>query len=224
VRRLAEEFRARHDRLDVLINNAAVIPRRREESEDGIEMQLAVNHLAPFLLTHLLLDVLIRGAPSRVIVVSSAMHKRGSIRLRDVQHTRDYSPLWTYAQSKLANVMFVRSLARRLQGTGVTVNAVHPGFISTNLYSFMRGATRAVVRLLAGSPVKGADTPIYLAYSPEVSGITGHYFVSGRISPVSREALDEGVSEALWRLSEELTGISGDDPMAQEAMGVNAAT
>ena len=213
IRRLAREFRDRHGRLDVLVNNAGAIFSSRQESPDGIEMTLAVNHLAYFLLTNSLLDLLKAGAPSRVICVASDAHRwaRG-IDFEDLQGRRNFGALRAYGQSKLANILFAGELARRLAGTGITVIALHPGFVATNIFRRDGWASRLMqlwARLFAISPEEGAKTSIYLATSPEVECVTGQYFVSAKVAQPSKEARDEETAWKLWEISEELTGQPG---------------
>jgi NAD(P)-dependent dehydrogenase (short-subunit alcohol dehydrogenase family) len=212
IRRLAEEFKSRRDRLDVLVNNAGAFFLRRQESADGIEMTFALNHLSYFLLTDLLLDVIMASVPARIINVSSGSHLRATMDFDELQERRGFSGINTYGQSKLANVLFTYELARRLQGTGATVNALHPGFVATNIGSnigwFMR-VIRPLMNLRALSVEEGAETVIYLATSPEVEGITGKYFF--RCKPVSSSAYsyDETVAKQLWTVSEEMTRQTG---------------
>ncbi len=216
VRELAHWFEARHPRLDVLVNNAGALFMRRQESADGIEMTLALNHLAPFLLTNLLLDRLRAGAPARVVNVSSYGHERGHIDFDDLQSAHDYRGIVAYRQSKLANVLFTYEQARRLDGARVTVNAVNPGNVATNFgfnnLGFLRGPARgvayAVYRLVAASPKQGARTAIFLATSPEVDGITGAYFEKQAAVSSSAESRDTAVASRLWEVSAELTGLS----------------
>jgi NAD(P)-dependent dehydrogenase (short-subunit alcohol dehydrogenase family) len=210
VRRLASEYRREHGQLHVLINNAAVITRKRSLTVDGLETQFAVNYLAPFLLTNLLLDVLKASAPARVVNVASQVHAQGTINFGDLHGERRYDPLEAYFQSKLANVLFTYALAKRLDGTGVTANCLHPGVIATKLLDdFMGrpGPLRLLNKLQYDGPRVGAETPVYLASSPEVEKITGCYFVEKTPAPSSRESYDKDVRERLWRVSEELTGL-----------------
>lgn len=208
VRELAAEFLSRYERLDLLINNAAVLPRRRQVTADGLEQQFAVNHLAPFLLTNLLLDILRRSAPSRVVTVSSEAHREGRIDFADLQGERSYRRLRAYRQSKLANILFTRELSRRLQGSGVTANSVHPGVVATKLlFSGWRSA--GLVRPFLRSPEGGARPVSYLALSPEVAGISGRYFVDRRPVEPSSRAQDPETAKRLWEVSEELTRPSG---------------
>lgn len=207
VRELAAEFRARYGRLDLLVNNAAVLSRKRQVTTDGVELQLAVNHLAPFLLTNLLLDLLRRSAPARVVTVSSEAHRAGRIDFGDLQGARSYGRLRAYRQSKLANVLFTRELSRRLQGSGVTANAVHPGVIATGLlFSGWRSAR--LVRPFLRRPEGGAREVGYLALSPEVAGVSGRYFVNRRPVEPSERARDPEMAKQLWEASEALTRSS----------------
>ncbi len=206
VRRLAREVVDRYDRLDVLINNAGVISVRHEVTADGLERTFAVNHLAPFLLTTLLRDLLVSSAPARVVTVSSAAHKQVRAIPWD-ELPRGGPARGTYPLSKLCNVLFTVELAKRLAGTGVTANCLHPGFIRTALgrdvTGFLAGAVRLVLRFQPG-PEAGAETPVYLASSPEVAGVTGGYFVNRRPARPSALATDPAAAARLWTLSERL--------------------
>jgi NAD(P)-dependent dehydrogenase (short-subunit alcohol dehydrogenase family) len=206
VRRVAGEIRERYGRLDVLVNNAAVYTRRRTLSPDGIELQFAVNHLAPFLLTHLLRDVLVRSAPARVVTVSSEAHRGGRMAWDDLQGERSYRGLRAYANAKLANLLFTRELARRLEGTGVTANAAHPGVVGTSLL-FGGWAPLRLLKPFLRTPEQGASTVIYLASSPEVEGVSGRYFRDEREIRPAAAALDDEAARRLWRVSAELTGV-----------------
>ncbi len=213
VRTAANEFGDRFDRLDVLINNAGVFAgRRREVTGDGYELTFAVNHLAAFLLTNLMLDRMKACAPSRVVTVASVLHARGAIRFDDLQAVQSYSALGAYAQSKLANILFTRELARRLEGTGVTANCMHPGVVSTDLLSgniSFAGLGFLLARPFLRKPEKGADTIVYLATSPEVAEISGCYFVDRAAVSSSPASQDSGDAQRLWEVSEELT-LRGD--------------
>lgn len=212
VRRIAEEFRSRHGRLDVLINNAGVVLMERSETEEGIERTWAINHLAYFLLTNLLLDVLKAGAPARVVSVASDAHKvPKGIHWDDPEGKAAYKGFRAYCQSKLANILFTRELARRLEGSGVTANALHPGFVNTRIFEgpgMMRKLFRGSARLMALTPEAGAKTSIYLASSPEVAGVTGRYFDKCRAVEPSKAARDDEAARRLWELSERMTGLS----------------
>ena len=210
IRQLAEEVHARFQRLDVLINNAGVFLARRSETVDGFEMTFAVNHLAYFLLTNLLLDLLQASAPARIVNVSSAAHRGGRINFDDLQASHRYWGWGAYCQSKLANVLFTYELARRLQGTGVTANCLHPGTVSTNLFQGLPGILSlgaVVARTFLLSPEKGAETMVYLASSPEVVGISGRYFVKRRAVASSRASHDEAAQRKLWEVSAQLTKL-----------------
>jgi NAD(P)-dependent dehydrogenase (short-subunit alcohol dehydrogenase family) len=188
---------------------------QRELSVDGIEMTFALNHLAYFLLTNLLLDTIKASAPARIINVSSGAHTSGKIEFDNLQGERRYSPR-AYVNSKLANILFTTELARRLEGTGVTVNALHPGFTSTgfgrnNPGVFMK-IMRAVVPLIARSPEKGAETSIYLASSPEVQSISGKYFVDCKVTPPAPQATDMAVAKKLWDVSAEMVHLAEAAP------------
>jgi NAD(P)-dependent dehydrogenase (short-subunit alcohol dehydrogenase family) len=212
VRRLATTFAQRHPRLDVLIDNAGGASSAYRKTADGFEWHFGVNHLAPFLLTNLLLDRLVAGAPSRIVVVSSEAHRRNPVDLTDLNLERGYGAFRAYGRSKFANISFVVELARRLQGTGVTINALHPGFVNTNLFAGITGLPRflfGLMRSLALSPEEGAKTSIYLASSSEVAVITGKYFSKCREAAPSQAALDPSLARQLWEKSEALTGLGG---------------
>jgi NAD(P)-dependent dehydrogenase (short-subunit alcohol dehydrogenase family) len=211
VRRLAQQFESRHPRLDVLVNNAGATFGRRQETVDGLEMTLALNHLAYFLLTNLLLDALQAGAPARIVNVSSFAHKLARINFDDLQGRRRYVGWQAYGQSKLANVLFTYELARRLAGTGVTANALDPGLVATDFGlrdAGIVGRSKRLLNVFALSPEEGAQTSIYLATSPEVEGITGKYFTKCKAIRSSKASYDEIAAGRLWRVSAELTGLS----------------
>lgn len=211
IREAAGELRRLYPHLHVLVNNAALITHRRQRTGDGLEMQFAVNHLAYFLLTSLLLDQLRAGAPSRIINVSSAAHSGAQLDFDDLQGERRYDGTRAYSQTKLANILFTYELARRLQGTGVTANCLHPGVIGTRLLSDYMGvpiAGRALARTFGASAEKGAETSIYLASSPDMETVSGKYFEAKRERHSSRESYDEAAARRLWEVSERLTGLS----------------
>ena len=206
VRALAAEVQRRTDRLHVLVDNAGVWQARRHLTEDGLETTFQVNHLAPFLLTNLLLDLLLAAAPSRIVVVSSGVHQRAAVDLRDLQGARHYDGTAAYGLSKLGNLLFAYELARRLEGTGVTVNALHPGAVSTKLL-------HAGFRSSGGAaPVEGARTAVYLASSPEVAAVTGGYYADERPTTSSAASYDRELQGAFWQVSERLTGLAADRP------------
>jgi NAD(P)-dependent dehydrogenase (short-subunit alcohol dehydrogenase family) len=211
IRRAVEEVRKRHPQLHVLINNAAVIPRTRELTVDGLELQFAVNHLAYFLLTNLLLDCLQEGAPSRVVNVSSGAHSGAVLDFEDLQSERAYDPTRAYGRTKLANVLFTYELARRIHGTGITANCLHPGVIDTGLLADYMGTPRGrggIARTFGASAETGAETSIYLASSPEMEGVSGKYFERKRERRSSPESYDAAAALRLWRVSEQLTNLA----------------
>jgi retinol dehydrogenase-12 len=209
VRRLAREVLERTGRLDVLVNNAGGIWMQRQETVDGLEMTFAVNHLACFLLTLLLLDRLKASAPARVVNVSSRAHRRARLDFDDLQSRKSYSGWGAYCRSKLANLLFTFELARQLSGTGVTANALHPGWVATGFAGNNRGLTGRLfylaAHLFALSPEQGAKTVIHLASSPEVEGVNGKYFAAEKIVPSSPASLDEADAKRLWQMSLDLT-------------------
>jgi NAD(P)-dependent dehydrogenase (short-subunit alcohol dehydrogenase family) len=209
VRKLAETVRARYDRLDVLVNNAGLVTRTRQESQDGYELMFAVNHLAPFLLTTLLLDLLKAGAPARVVNVSSFGYKRGAIHFDDLQFEQHFDHRQAYYQTRLGSVLFTLALARRLEGTGVTANVLHPGIVKTNLsHNYMGNPVfRFFEQLIAISPEQGAQTSLYLAAAPEVEHVTGSYFEKQQRKPLSETASDRELQERLWQVSAALVGL-----------------
>ena len=217
VLKLADEFRERYTRLDVLLNNAGAAYSERAETVDGFERTFALNHLAYYLLTRLLLDILLTSAPARIINVSSDAHKR--------QKTFDFDNIdghktWgvagfaAYAQSKLANVLFTRELARRLAGTGVTVNALHPGVVATGLFINTGGVLGSALELLAPmfmkKPEQGAETLVWLATADEVEGVSGGYFADCRQREPSAAAQDDAAAQRLWALSAEMCRLPVD--------------
>jgi retinol dehydrogenase 12 len=208
VHQLAAQVLAKTDKLDVLVNNAGAYNSQRMESAEGIEMTWALNHLNYFLLTHLLLDALKASPSGRVVNVSSEAHRRSAIRFDDVQFKTGYSGFSVYGHSKLANVMFTYELARRLEGTSVTANALHPGFVATgfglNNGGFMKVAMQVIQKLVARTPERGAETSIYLASSPEVQGVTGKYFDDKRVVDSNKASYDRDAATRLWKLSEEM--------------------
>jgi NAD(P)-dependent dehydrogenase (short-subunit alcohol dehydrogenase family) len=205
IRQLAREITERYPQVHVLVNNAGVSPSQRALTSDGIEKTFAVNHLAPFLLTNLLLERLKASAPARVVTVASS--GQSAINFDDLQGEKHYSMLGAYGQSKLANILFTYELARRLEGTGVTANCLHPGVVSTNLAREFNPLFRAMARLFFISPAKGAQTSIYLASSPEVEGVSGKYFTKKREIPSSKESHDTASARRLWQISEQLTQL-----------------
>ena len=212
IRRLAETFRQQYPRLDVLINNAGGVFANRQLTVDGYERTFALNHLAYFLLTNLLLDRLQASAPARIINVSSRSHTRALMDFADLQNERQYrmGGMRAYGQSKLANLLFTYELARRLAGTGVTVNAVHPGAVATGFGENNHGIMRLGMRVFhrfSLTPEEGADTLVYLASSQEVATVTGKYWVKRQQVPSSLASYDLPTKKHLWSVSAQMTGI-----------------
>lgn len=209
VRRLAEAVLARHDRLDVLINNAGGVNREHRLTVDGIEQTFAVNHLGYFLLTNLLLDLLVRSAPARVVSVASEGHRQGTLDFDDLGFEKQgYSIMRAYGRSKLANVLFANELARRLAGTGVTSNSLHPGAVDTNIWSGAPTWSKPLIFLLLRpffwSPEEGAAPIVRLAASPELEGVTGKYFNRNKEAKPAPRARDEALARQLWDVSASL--------------------
>lgn len=209
VRELAQQFKKQYGRLDVLVNNAGATFAERQESIDGIEMTFALNHLGYFLLTNLLLDLLEKSAPARIIVVSSSLHKMGKLDFADIPFDNGYTRSKAYQRTKLANIAFTYELAQRLSNQSVTVNAMNPGLVATNVGNSAGGFTamvKGIVDKIGGiTPEEGARTIIYLASSPEVSGVSGRYFVKEKSIPSSKISYDLEFCRELWELSESLT-------------------
>ena len=210
IRKLASDFLATGSPLHVLINNAGVFNLKRSETPDHLETVFAVNHLAYFMLTMLLLERIKESAPSRIINIASDLHKRATMNFDDLGGERSFGGWSSYRQSKLANVLFTYELARRLQGTGVTVNCVHPGGVATNLAKnngALVNAAWKVIGLFMKSPESGARTQTYLAASPEVEGVTGKYFINCREARSSAESHNQDVARKLWDVSAQMTGL-----------------
>jgi NAD(P)-dependent dehydrogenase (short-subunit alcohol dehydrogenase family) len=211
VRRLAAEVKRAYPRLDVLVNNVGGYWAHRHVTADGLEHTFAVNHLAPFLLTHELQDLLAASAPARVVTVSSGAQAMGRIDLDDLQGERSYNGQRAYNQSKLANVLFTYELARRLEGTGVTATVLHPGVVRTSFGHEDSGRWMRLmlplVRPFMKTPEQGAATPVYLASSPEVAGSSGTYFANRRAKRSSKASYDRDLACRLWEVSSALVGI-----------------
>jgi NAD(P)-dependent dehydrogenase (short-subunit alcohol dehydrogenase family) len=209
VRGLAQSFLERRDRLDVLVNNAGLIQSRRTETPDGIELTLAVNHLAPFLLTNLLLDLLEKSAPSRIITVSSEARRGAEIDFDDLNSERRYRAFRVYGMTKKANILFTYELAQRLRGTGVVANCVHPGGVNTRFGDNNRSLGTLIFRALKPfmrTPERGAETIVYLASSPEAAQMSGRYLTDGEeVSPA--QPREEVAQKRLWEVSEHLTNL-----------------
>jgi NAD(P)-dependent dehydrogenase (short-subunit alcohol dehydrogenase family) len=213
VRRLAKEIAAQHGRLDVLVNNAGTGMMERKETADGFEWQFGVNHLAPFLLTNLLLDILKKSAAARIVNVASMAYSRARLDFDDLQAARKkYNTFAAYGQSKLANILFTLELARRLEGSKVTANCLHPGVVATNIFRNL--GTIGKVFSIVGRPfmisaTKGAQTSIYLATSPDVAKTSGKYFDKSKEALLLPHATDMEAARRLWEVSAKLTGLGG---------------
>ena len=210
VERLAAAVKERMPRLDVLVNNAGALFLDRRETEDGLERTFALNHMAYFTLTAHLLDLLKKSAPARVVNVSSRAHTGGEMNFDDLQMKKQFSGTGAYANSKLANVLFTTELARRLEGTGVTANALHPGVVATNFGADNGWKTwfiSVAFRVFGVTAEQGARTIVYLASSPDVAGTTGRYFYKERESDVSKAAADAKSAQRLWEVSAQLAGL-----------------
>jgi len=207
IRRLAAEVKAKYPRLHTLVNNAGAYNDKRKLTADGYETTFAVNHLGYFLLTVELLDLLKSSAPARVVNVASEAHRSARINLDDLNLEKGYGGWKAYGQSKLANVLFTYELARRLKGTGVTANCLHPGVVGTDFFNKIGGFAGKFLRLIAPfmrTPEKGADTIIWLASSPEIEGITGKYFVDRKERATNPESYDTTIAARLWEVSERM--------------------
>src|SRR5436309_6148727 len=215
VRQLVADFLKKYYKLHVLINNAGLFNQRRRVTADGYENTFATNYLAPFLLTNLQLDLLKASAPSRIINVSSVGHYNGHINFDDLNLETDYGGWKAYGQSKLALVLFTHELAKRLQGTGVTVNAVHPGTVASKIWTRPLGPAGFIMslpKLFMLSPQKGAETIVYLASSDEAEGLNGEYLEKLKVKKSSDESYDDEIAQRLWDVSEKLTHLSWPVP------------
>src|SRR2546426_45516 len=212
VRRLAAAVLDAYPRLDVLVNNVGGFWAHRQPTADGLERTFALNHLAPFLLTNLLLDRLKASPPARVVTVSSGAQSMGRIDFGDLQGARNYSGQRAYNQSKLANVMFTNELARRLEGTGVTANSLHPGVVRSNFGAEDQARWFAVmshvILPLLKTPAQGAKTSIYLASSPDMHGVSGQFFANGKPKNANKIAYDADMTAKLWNVSADLVGMT----------------
>jgi NAD(P)-dependent dehydrogenase (short-subunit alcohol dehydrogenase family) len=207
---LARRFLDQHSRLDVLINDAGGLYLQRQQTVDGLEMTLAVNHISYFLLTNLLLHLLKATPHARIVNVASGAHRKAAIDFNDLMGERSYKGWRQYCRTKLMNLLFTYELDRRLTGTGVTVNALHPGWVFTGFgknNGWKGRLLQMLARCFAISPQKGAETVIYLASSPQVERVTGRYFIRQQIAPSTAASYDEGAAKRLWQLSAEMTSV-----------------
>lgn len=215
IRQLASEFKNNYDRLDILINNAGGIFGKHKLTEDGIEWTFAVNHLAYFLLTHLLLDTIKKSSIARIINVASEAHRIASLNLDNLNVKDGYNPLVVYGNSKLANILFTHELSRRLKDTHITVNSLHPGVVRTRFGESGSPIFRFLVKISRWvylSPANGAETSVYLATSPDVANISGKYFIKKKTVQSSKESYNVKLAQRLWDVSAELTGCQRTTP------------
>ncbi|WP_440961617.1 SDR family oxidoreductase [Paenibacillus nitricinens] len=212
IRSFAEEFTRKYPILDILINNAGVVTIKRQLTKNGFEMDLGVNHLGHFLLTNLLLETLLAAEQGRIVVVASGAYKIGALHYEDPTLTRRFNPAKAYARSKLANILFTKELAARLQGTRVTVNCVHPGAVGTNIgVNRETGFGKSILKLLSYfflTPEQGADTAIYLATEPDLQEVTGQYYYRRKNQELTPRAQNKQEAQRLWRWSQEQVGLS----------------
>lgn len=211
VRGLAKNFQDRYEHLHLLVNNAGGFFNKRTPTPYGVELTFLVNHLAPFLLTNLLLDTLKNSAPSRIINVSSEAHRQDQMDFENLDFKKGYFGIKAYARSKLANILFTYQLARRLEGTGVTVNALHPGHIATDIWKTNFGligpALKRIMGLFSLTPEEGAENSITLATSPDLEGVNGKYFIKNEPAQSSPISYDEDTARRLWDVSADLTSL-----------------
>jgi retinol dehydrogenase 14 len=210
VRLLAETFRSGNDRLDVLVNNAGGVNKTRTTTVDGIETTFAVNHLGPFLLTNLLLDLILKSAPARVVTVASVGHLHGTLDFDDLGFERGYSIMRAYSRSKLANVLFANELARRLAGTGVTSNSLHPGSVNTRIWSGAPWWAKPFIQMMRPffiSAETGASYVVALVRRPDLSNVTGRYFDTATMTAPSQLAQDQDLGRRLWEVSAAMVGV-----------------
>ncbi|MBC7476303.1 MAG: SDR family oxidoreductase [Candidatus Sericytochromatia bacterium] len=211
IRDFAEKFKSKYKYLNILVNNAGLSIPEKSVTKDGIESTFATNHLGYFLLTNLLLDLLKSSSPARIVNVASDAHKTAHIDFEDINYDRKkYNSTKAYCDSKLANVLFTRELSRRLKGTNVTVNSLHPGVVNSNFAAGTTGIMSLFFKLYKPFLVtneKGAETQIFLATSPEVEGVTGEYYSKKKIAPIAKEAKDEDVAKRLWDVSEKMVSL-----------------
>ncbi|QQS34943.1 MAG: SDR family oxidoreductase [Ignavibacteriales bacterium] len=211
IKKLSEEIHNKFSKIDVLINNAGIILHQRQVTVDGYEYQFAANYLSNVLLIHLLMDLLLKASPSRIINVSSGAHRGVGINFNDLHSEKDYQYLRVYSMTKLSQILFTYKLAKELNGTGITVNALSPGVVATNLLSDFQGKPRAlgfIHKLKNDNPEKGAETPLYLATSDEVKNISGKYFANKKVEETSMSSYDQNTTDRLWNESLKLCGIT----------------
>lgn len=211
IREFADNINNGEEKLHILLNNAGVMLCPYGKTEDGFEVQIGVNHMGHFLLTYLLLDLIKKSAPARIINVSSMAHQFGSINLEDINSEKSYDKNGAYAQSKLANILFTRSLTKRLEGTGVTTYCLHPGVVQTDLWQHLNGPQRCVMKMVSPftkNPAQGAQTSIYCAVEPSLENESGRYYSDCARANCSAKAQDDNMAQKLWELSCEKLNIT----------------
>ncbi|XP_067000509.2 retinol dehydrogenase 11 isoform X3 [Anabrus simplex] len=211
VREFARTVIKMESRLDVLVNNAGAGGLPNKKSVDGLQILMQVNHFGPFLLTILLLDLLKKSAPSRIIMVSSLMHHFSTLKVDNLNYEKSFSGMMNYADSKLANILMANELARKLKGTGITVNSLHPGAVMTEIWRYLPSTFTIVFRLIFKTSLEGAQTSIYLAVSEDVEGVSGKYFVDCKEAYMSRAARNEQLAKKVWEKSEELVSLKASE-------------
>lgn len=200
IRSFSEKFKSKYDKLHILINNAGTWQTTRQLSEDGIELTLATNVLAPFLLTNLLLDLMKQSSPARIINVASHAHKFAKLDFENLEGLPKFNNMQVYGQSKIELILITNKLAEMLKGSGVTANSLHPGVVATHLFDNMGGFVKSIVRTFMISPEKGAKTSVYLSSSTDVAGITGQYFAKSKIYKPTSEATNKENSDRIWQI------------------------
>jgi len=207
IRNFVRDFKLKHDKLHILINNSGIYETARKTGLDGFELNWTVNHLAPFLLTNLLVEVIRKSAPSRIINIASESHRNSIIDFTDTDLKKTFSGTRAYGQSKLANILFTKKLAQILEGSGVTANCLHPGIVRTNIFNGMNPLAIMLLKTIMISPEKGAETSVFLAMSPDVEAISGAYFKKKKIVTPSDFAMNMVNADTLWKLSKRQTGL-----------------
>ncbi|XP_066253269.1 retinol dehydrogenase 14 [Euwallacea similis] len=216
IREFSEDILRTEQRLDVLIHNAGTAEKKIIKTEDGLELTMATNHFGPFLLTHLLIELLKRSAPSRIVVVASSLYQLASLNLNNLNPTSSWFPPWIYYPSKYANICFTLELARRLEGTGVTANCLHPGLVESGIWrnvpAPLNWPLQLIVKSFFKSPEQGCQTSVFLACSEEVKNVSGKYFMECQVHSLNRGATDQSKAKKLWELSEEFVKLESTDP------------
>ncbi|KAL1497827.1 hypothetical protein ABEB36_008719 [Hypothenemus hampei] len=216
IREFAEDILRTEQRLDVLINNAGTAEKKLTKTEDGLELTMATNHFGPFLLTHLLIDLLKRSAPSRIVVVASSLYQLSSFDMNNLNPSTSWFPPWIYYHTKYANISFTLELARRLEGSGVTANCLHPGLIDTGIWNSvpvpLNWPLQIIIKCFFKTPKQGCQTTVFLACSEEVKNVTGKYFMECQEHSLNRGVSDMSKAKKLWELTEEFVKLKPSDP------------